>query len=357
MNEQSLQFRVGLVVLIAAGLVAALILMFGELPGVLRDRMTIFIRFAEAPGVTANTPVRKHGVLIGRVTEVELEDDGVLVTARIDAHRTLRQNEICRIRTQSLLGDAVLEFVPSGDRDADTTPIKDREYLDGVVASDPLRVLGNLEKDITSAIQSIDDAGNRVGTLAGSLDTVVTDNKDRFADILYKSELALDRFHDTMAAIGDVVSDDELRDRLKKALEDLPTVIENAQEAFAGLRRVTDRAEVNLRNLEGFTEPLGEQGEQIVSDFDQMVRRLDELLAQFVTFGETLNSGEGTLGRLLRDPDLYLNLTRAASNIEKATRRLEPILNDVRVFTDKIAREPGRIGVRGALDRRRLPVK
>jgi len=54
---------------------------------------------------------------------------------------------------------------------------------------------------------------------------------------------------------------------------------------------------------------------------------------------------------------LYLRLNRAADNIEKATRHLEPLLADARVFMDKIARNPRQLGVQGALDRERSGLK
>jgi phospholipid/cholesterol/gamma-HCH transport system substrate-binding protein len=66
-----------------------------------------------------------------------------------------------------------------------------------------------------------------------------------------------------------------------------------------------------------------------------------------VTFGDALNNREGSLGRLTSDAELYNNLNQAAKNVEELTRQLRPILNDVRVFTDKISRDPGRLGVRG----------
>ena len=43
---------------------------------------------------------------------------------------------------------------------------------------------------------------------------------------------------------------------------------------------------------------------------------------------------------------------QAAQNVSKLTKDLRPIVDDVRVFTDKIARHPEQLGVRGALDRR-----
>ena len=46
-----------------------------------------------------------------------------------------------------------------------------------------------------------------------------------------------------------------------------------------------------------------------------------------------------------------------ARQVRPAVNRLEPIMADIKVFTDKIAREPGEIGVKGLLDRRKSGVK
>jgi phospholipid/cholesterol/gamma-HCH transport system substrate-binding protein len=45
------------------------------------------------------------------------------------------------------------------------------------------------------------------------------------------------------------------------------------------------------------------------------------------------------------------------SNVNHLTLELRPIVDDVRVFTDKIARHPEQLGVRGALDRRPAGIK
>ena len=90
MDERILKLRVGIVVLAAAIICGILIWRFGDiqLPGT--SKYTIFINFTRAPGVTVGTPVRKSGISIGRVTNVELlEDGGVQVTADIEARRKI----------------------------------------------------------------------------------------------------------------------------------------------------------------------------------------------------------------------------------------------------------------------------
>ncbi|MFV1964068.1 MAG: MlaD family protein [Pirellulaceae bacterium] len=361
MDERVLRFYVGVVVLSAALLTGILIFLLGEGRAFFQRRYTIFLRFAQAPGVTVDTPIRKHGVLIGRVKHVVLQEEGgVMLTAWIDARYKLRRNEVCRIGTSSFLGDAVLEFVPKGDDGGSNEVVQDGDLLaDGFVASDPLKVLTNLEGNMQTTIKSIETAADEVGLLARSLNNTLDGDKGRIQRIVRKSELALDTFQSTMSSIDDMLGDPELRASLKRSFGDLPLVFDDiratlseAQRTLASFERVSSKAERNLDNLEAFTEPLGQRGPELAENVDRTLRNLDLLLAQLVQFSQALNSSEGTVGQLVHDRELYDRINQAAGNVEDATRRIRPIIEDVRVFTDKIATDPRVLGVKGALDRK-----
>jgi len=359
MNEKVVAFRVGVVVLAAACLAVLLIFIFGGGQSVLQRRYTIYLSFPRAPGVSVDTPIRKNGVLIGRVSDVELYDDHVILTARIDGNRRLRRNEICRITTASLLGDSVLEFVPSGVQGASPEFIQPEELLaDGVVASDPLQVLTNLEDNIVGALGSMKSAADEVSVLAGGLNQTLGNNDQQLQRILTKSEEALDTFNGTMQSLDDIIGDPQLRESLKQTLADLPKTLQEiqltaneARQALNAFEQVGLKAERNLDNLEGFTRPLREQGDRLIADLSRGARNLDEALSQLVTFGEAINSSDGTLGRLIRDDQLYGDIREMVSNLNAASRRIRPILEDVRIFTDKISRDPRQLGIKGALDR------
>jgi phospholipid/cholesterol/gamma-HCH transport system substrate-binding protein len=139
---------------------------------------------------------------------------------------------------------------------------------------------------------------------------------------------------------------------MKAAIEALPQVMADLRTTVQGIGTVVDSADRNLRNLEGLTKPLGDRGEQMVAQVDRTIGRLDETLQQAALFTKALNESQGTLGKLVRDPKVYDDLAQAANNVNKLTKELRPIVDDVRVFTDKIARHPEQLGVRGALDRR-----
>ena len=112
MNERIMQFRVGVMILATILIAAILVLLFMGSSPLLHGTYTIYIKFSEAPGVTRDTPVRKAGIRIGRVRDVQFADDdaGVIVTAEIDRDRHLYSNEQCRA-TSSLLDGRCLAGV------------------------------------------------------------------------------------------------------------------------------------------------------------------------------------------------------------------------------------------------------
>jgi phospholipid/cholesterol/gamma-HCH transport system substrate-binding protein len=363
MNERVIQFRVGVVVVAATIITGILIMLFGEGKNLVRNQYQILLRFDRAPGVTVDTPVRKHGITIGRVSEVELADEGgVLLTARIDEGRRLYQNEVCLIRTASLLGDAILDFVPSSEPGQRGDLIQDGDLLaDGVVASNPLEVLTDLKGNLELAVGAIESAATEVESLASNLNSVIGNNDDQMGRILEKAELALDQFNRTMTTVDGLIGDEEMQGRLRDSLAGLPQVFEDVKQTLASTRqtmegfdRVSARAEVNLANIESLTRPLGERGEELVGGIASTIDNLNVLTKQLVTFSEALNSKDGSLGRFIHDRQLYDRIDEAVRNVNVASRRIRPILDDVRTFTDKIARDPRQLGVKGALDQRPL---
>jgi phospholipid/cholesterol/gamma-HCH transport system substrate-binding protein len=375
MDDRIIQFRVGVLVVATCIITAILVVLFGELPRIASRQYTLYVAFKEAPGVTVDTPVRKSGILIGRVSDVDLRDaGGVLVTLRIDGQRTLREDETCRITTGNvLLGDAAIEFVPGGNRDGSHEPIGDGQVIRGEVATSPLdvmdvlvdvaQVVQNLEDDVALAAGTLRTAGDEVAGVSRNLNTAVTNNQAQMRRIMQKSEQAIDRFDLAMVAVNELVGDDPQRARLRDVVDEMPELLAEARETLksfqsmaARAESVAVRAEANLANLEGFTGPLGERGAELVENISTSIGQLDDVLAEMAEFGKALNNSEGSLGQFVHNPDLYQRFNRAAENIEQISVRLRPVVEDARIFTDKIARHPG-VLTSGVLSPRQSGVK
>ena len=351
MNDRVMQFRVGVMVLATAIIAGILIVLFGDLPSLVQATYPLKMDFADARGVSQGTPVRKNGILVGRVATVTLnERGGVTVVADVDSYVPIYKDEQPRI-AGTLLGDAEISLVPGR-----IVPPRQRlgpdEILMGAVSRDPFEVFATLEPKFGATLDSLAEASASVTKLSTNLDRMFLGEDDKFEKMVRKTEAALDNFSIAMGNINDVMGDPKAREKMKAAIEALPQVLADLRTTVQGIGTTVDTADRNLRNLEGLTKPLGERGEQMVAQVDRTIGRLDETLKQAAMFTKALNESQGTLGKLVRDPQVYNDLAQAAQNVSKLTKDLRPIVDDVRVFTDKIARHPEQLGVRGALDRR-----
>jgi phospholipid/cholesterol/gamma-HCH transport system substrate-binding protein len=380
MDERVIRFRVGVVVVAAVMITVILVMLFGAWPTVLQSQYELHVKFPEAPGINVDTPVRKSGVLIGRVSKVRLLDEGgVVVSAKIYDKYTLRKNETCRVGTASLIGDAVLEFVPSGEAEllarfdasgdgelsreeqlASQEPMADGDFMsEGLVASNPLEVLTSLEGTLDSAFSSVEVAGTEVSQLARSLNSSMGDDEGQLLRIMKKTETALDRFDSTMQAFEAVLGDKETIGQLKDSLRELPEMVQASREtmdkanaAFDAIQSAAQKADARLDDIAGLTEPLRDNGPQMAEHVLSITRNLDGITSDIQVFTQAMNSQQGTLSRLIHDDELFQKIDGIVTNAEEISQRIRPIVEDVRIFTDKIARDPRQLGVKGALDRR-----
>ena len=351
MNDRVMQFRVGVMVLATAIIAGILVVLFGDLPSLVQATYPLKMSFSDARGISGGTPVRKNGILVGRVHSVMLDErGGVSVVADIDSYVPVYKDEVPRI-SSTILGDSEIQLVPGR-----IVPPRQRlgpeEVLVGAVSRDPMEAFATLEPKLGNALDSLAQASDSVQKLSTNIDRMFMGGDDRFERVLRKTEATLDAFNSAMKNIDDVMGDPASREDIKDTIAALPEVVADLRKTVQGIGTTVDTADRNLRNLEGLTKPLGDRGSAMVAQIDRTIGRLDETLQQAAMFTKALNESQGTLGKLVRDPQVYNDLAQAAATVNKLTKELRPIVDDVRVFTDKIARHPEQLGVRGALDRR-----
>lgn len=319
--------------------------------------------------------------------------------------------EFIRAKPQQLAA-----FYGKSDPEFYQQPLVDEEWLKfGKNAEDPFNMLFGLEEEVRNTMSSIRRAGDSIDTAGQNVNQLVTevrqvvggtDSKiDGVADEAVK---ALEEFQGAMRDVRGLLNNPQLKQGLEDALAALPDVLKEAQSTlettqrtFESFEKVGARfervgevaedavkdvgsvvtnvnntvdtvrttvqgagntlrtiegtfksAERTIRNVEKFSEPLAENGDEIVMQVLTSLRNIDRALAQAEAFGASLNNNNGTLKRLLEDDEMYWQVRRTIENIEQASSRIKPILDDVRIFSDKVARDPRQLGVRGAVTRR-----
>ena len=362
MNERTARFRVGLVVFATLLILAILIVMNSDSSwSPFSEKYQIQVMVDQAPGVAPNTPVRRRGILIGRVADVIDTDDGALITINVDEGKEVKSNEIARVQA-SLIGDAVIEFVPDQPQ-PNAQPVAPGTVVRGIHNPNPLDLMANLQGDLKQTIVSLGRAGDEVATLANRMNVVLGDNDmERLTRLVESTEKGMREFTQTMENLNEILGDEQFRQQIKDGIAQLPSVVSDARAIMQGLETAVASADQNLKNMQGFTGPLGERGEEIVASLEKSAINLEKLLGEVALFTTSINNSKGTVGMLIHDRQLHdqavmtLNdVQQIVANLDAMSRKLRPILDDVRVFTDKIARDPGRLA-RGAV-RRETPIK
>ena len=86
MDERQMQFRVGAVVLATFVIGGLLVALNSPAPQSwvpwAKGKYRVLIELNQAPGIAPNTPVRKNGILIGRVSAIDDRENQVMVTAK-----------------------------------------------------------------------------------------------------------------------------------------------------------------------------------------------------------------------------------------------------------------------------------
>ena len=349
MDERVIQFRVGVMVFATLIITAILVVMFGELPAIIQGTYTVQIEFPQAPGVTADTPVRKSGILIGRVTKVEFADDdrAVLVTAQIQGKRRLYSNEDCIVKT-ALLGDASLQFVRSADEQRAREPLDDGAYVVGRISSDPVDVISNLQGSLSEAIDSVAQTSRDVNEVVNSVQELLEANDEEITLAVAQANETLESIQLMADNANDLLGDPQMREQFRQVMADMPETIRHTRDLMRDMHEAAPLLTQTLKDVNAISGPLAEQSEFLAKRITRSADNLDRVLHELAIFSEGLNNRQGTLGQLVHNPELYQNISRASANIEQLTQQLKPIVRDARIFSDKIARHPGII-VRDAI--------
>lgn len=360
MNERQLQFRVGLFVFGALAIGIVLVLRFTEVQKYWRETYRLAVQFEDAPGVYRGTPVRLNGVAIGSVSDVILDDadPGVLVIVEINGDRKLRK-DASPVLVRSLFGDAAIEFT-SGKS---TEILPPNKKLKGEAAGDPLEAVTRLEQRVEETLGAFQSTSREWETVAKNVNRLVDTQQGNLDEIIERAAVALEQFTTTMQSAdraltqaGDLLGDPRFQQNLHDVAGELPALARETRETIAAAKETILAAKSSVQNISesldhinAATDPLAKHSAAMTARLDHGLEQLDSLLTELNTFARIMNTQNGSIQKFATDPQLYENMNRSATAMALVLRNLEPILADVRIFSDKIARHPELLGVSGAL--------
>jgi phospholipid/cholesterol/gamma-HCH transport system substrate-binding protein len=278
------------------GLAVVLIALFTLTDAALfRGRYIITTQVDDAGGIRKGDPVQMRGVNIGRVQRFTITQAGVDVRLELEGEYDVPKDSHVELQALGLLGGMVAEVVPGTAKE----------------------VLGN---------------GDRI---PGIRRTGAFDQTDVLAD---KASKALDRVQSllsdqTIRNVSGTAQNAEAGSRqLRTLLGDLSATVNEQRKELATLSASLRRSSESLEKVVG-----GPELDRTVKRLDTLTERMDAVTQTLDRSSKSLETvmarmdrGEGTLGKLSKDDELYRNLNQAVTNMSQASVNINKLTEEIR---------------------------
>lgn len=324
--------------------------------------------FGEVGELRAGNPVKFRGVEIGQVTGIELGEGGVgvVVTMLVSPDLVMPADPGVLLAPASLFGDWQAEIVTQAawpelefttSRSGDILPgatlpdITELTAVGAQIAEDLQTLSQRVELAFTeeTAIklrQTIDNFQAMSEQLTGFVDQQTQTYRDVSENVL----VATENITTTTARVGQIAEDvgaafspdgqvQQIMANAQRASENLERLSVRLEEATSGVPGLVARTDTTLAELGGLAESASavlESLEPQVAEVGPTMVELRETLAVVQRAMGRLESGDGTLGRLIDDPALFEETQAAIATLRRILADIQAnparYIGEVRIF-------------------------
>jgi phospholipid/cholesterol/gamma-HCH transport system substrate-binding protein len=333
-------FMVGLTALLGVGMLFFALMFFGELT--FERQYEFRVRVANASGLQQSSRVTMNGVSIGQIRRTAVlppSIGGVELTVSINRGIDIPRGAEISVE-RGLIGDAALDFVipvglsPEEQRDL----VREGDIFEGGSPSTMFdRIAKTVEGPLSKLSDTVDKFDKLVEVYTGVGERIASELEPRTQadlDAGMRPNLftAIEKLDTALASANSWLTDEELRSSIKQTIADAQTMLNEASDAAKQIRASAESAERTLGEVgEGVAdarrriETLGDQAAGLIVQAEQAAGTLHTLLNE-------ASKGQGTVGQLMKNPDLY-------NSLNDATRRLEKTLVEVQLLIEQYKAE------------------
>ena len=256
------------------------------------DSKTFYVVYDHVGGLQPGTQVSINGYAVGKVNDIRFKDSSgkLLVTFSVDKSFEFSKNSPAELYDTGIIGGKGIQIQPVFDgappaKNGDTLPSSTRPGLTELV-----------QQKLTPLQLKIEGAVTHADSLLFNFNQVLDENtRQNLRETISGLKEVVASFQKTSNGLNDLLADNRSR---------IDSTLDNIGQVSANLARLSDTLS---------TSGLG----QTIASLESTLGHLNSVLAR-------MENGEGTMGRLLRDDSLYVNLN-------EASRQLELLLQDFRL--------------------------
>ena len=305
-------------IIIGASFIAAIVIFvwgfnFLKSTALFQKKTIYYASYEKINGLIKANPVVINGLRVGQVRNVYFNPDmsgNIIVSMMLTTDFPIPSNTVARIFSSDIMGSKAIELVLGDDK----TILQEGDTLQTSVEA-------GLMAEVNAQVQPIK---KKAEALLGSIDTLV---------IAFQS-----------------IFNETARDNLKETFMHLEKTFANLQNATSNIDTLvveeSSRISAILINLDSLTTALNRNKgniSNIIANFeiisDSLAKseipgtfaRANKVLDDMQAILNKVNSGEGTIGMLINDDSLYVELNRSAT-------ALDSLINDIKQNPKKYVR-------------------
>lgn len=263
------------------------------------SKSTFYGVYDSVEGLKVSSGVIYRGYQVGQVISIQFTGerfDRVLVKFSVDKGLELPSNTLAMIQSADLMGSKVVALVP-GDSHV------------FAVSGDTLR--SQVERGLMEQVsQQMLPLKQKAERLLGSLDSVLLivqglfneETKKNLSNSFGSIDRTLRNLEGTSGNLDTLIQGESAR--ISSILQDVNSITGN-------LRNNNEEISNILGNVSAISDSLRQ------ASLHQTLMSLDYILATTDSIMNKINRGEGTIGALLNDNDLYYNLNQVSENLNR----------------------------------------
>tara|TARA_Y100001970_G_scaffold72400_1_gene91880 strand:+ start:563 stop:1474 length:912 start_codon:yes stop_codon:yes gene_type:complete len=239
-----------------------------------KSNFTFNVVFNDLMGLDISDDVRMLGKRIGRVTGTKIIGEKIAVELTIDntfAFKIPIDSKI-EITQTDIMGSKFISIYPGKDNDKF---ILDNETIAGKNA------------EVASLTKDIGDVANRLNQTFGN------EQKEQIVSTISNIESATKQLEEFISLNKDIISNDD-KQSLSNIISNIDDISENLNSLLDGEK---SKLSNSIDNFNSFMEKM-----------PSISNEIDQILVDVNSVVKNLNSGEGSLSKLLNNDELYDNI-------------------------------------------------
>lgn len=253
--------------------------------------------------------VKMAGVEIGRIEDITLQSNKVMVTMKVRQEANVRTDSKATIKFTGLMGQNYVS-VSFG---TPTAPMaQNGTYLSTAEQPDFSTLMAKLN-DVATGVQNLTKSfsGDQISNLLGPFTDFLKANRGPLTAAIHNMQTISEEIAQGKGTVGKLVFDQTLYNSALTTVSNLQAAADEIDTTVADAHKIVEQVNAGKGTVGKLVKD-----DTLYNETTASMTNLKEIL-------QKINQGKGTVGKLVNDQEFYKNAKLTLQKLDKATEGLE----------------------------------